>query len=94
MELAKEIKQRQPNATLIVTGIIPRRQYTKERLEINQALKKQAGELGFQYVDLDAAFPTIEINGKKMIQGLLRDQLHPNEEGYEDLAEIMKKLNL
>jgi len=92
--LAKEIKRRQPNAKLVVTGIIPRKDFTKKRLEINALLEKFAEERGYLYVDLDAAFPTVEKNGKKMIQGLMGDQLHPNEEGYEELSQRMKKLNL
>ncbi|NWK54455.1 SGNH/GDSL hydrolase family protein [Verrucomicrobiaceae bacterium N1E253] len=88
--LVTEIKQRQPNARLIVTGILPRKTHAKNRLAVNRRLKESAQQQGYEYLDLSPAFPTTEVNGKKLISGMSPDQLHPNTEGYNRMGDLLK----
>jgi len=92
--LVKEVKKRQPNAELIVTGIIPRRGFVNERASVNKALNDAAKEHGYEYLDMSPAFPTVEQGGKKVIKGLSRDQLHPDGVGYRAMADFLKKEGL
>ena len=91
LNLTREIRKRQPQAQLIVTGIMPRSKFDALRRETNALIRKASGKHGFTYLDLDAAFPVQNAQGKSMIRGLAPDQLHPVAEGYRHLAELIAK---
>ncbi len=87
--LVVECKRRQPQAEILVTGIIPRKGYAEQRAAINQILAQQAADKGYRYLDLSPAFPVNTESG--LIQGLSPDQLHPNTVGYTAMAALLKK---
>lgn len=87
--LVKEIKQRHPSARLIVTGILPRKDLNQERIAVNSKLNASAQQYGYKYIDLSAAFPSIESKGKKVISGMSPDQIHPNTKGYDRMGKLL-----
>lgn len=89
--LVKEIKKRQPEARVVVTGILPRGNHRQELQKVNGTLKSDAQRRGYEYLDLSGAFPTVEKNGKTVISGMYGDQVHPNTEGYTRLADLVAK---
>lgn len=74
------IRQRQPEATVTVLGILPRRGMEKRVASINKEISKLAKKQGFIYknVNKDLLLSNGQIN-----ESLFGDGLHPNAEGYK-----------
>ena len=84
--LIQAIKIRQPNASVLLLGIYPRRKDEEKILELNQGLVKLSGAMNVHY--LDAGNVLLDANGK-IIETLFTDGLHPNAEGYRKLAQVI-----
>lgn len=85
--VTEAIKTRQPQAKLCVMGILPRKNMEKRILQINKGLRKKL-EKNCTYIDLTSLFTS---KGGIINSALFIDGLHPNAEGYEKIAETLKK---
>lgn len=85
--LALAIKERQPAAKLILSGIYPMRKTEKRIVALNQQIAKLAARMKVQFVNPGRVL----LNATQTIdESLFSDGLHPNEEGYEKLASALK----
>ncbi len=85
--LIKAIKVRQPQADILLLGIIPRRnmeprvkELNKEIIKLAQQLKIKGAETGKLFLNKDG----------KVNEAFFTDGLHPNAEGYRLLANFLK----
>ncbi len=77
--LLKSIHDRQPNATIKVVGILPRRDQEQYISNINKRIEEMALKEG--YLFQNAGNVLLDVNGK-IDESLFSDGLHPNEKGY------------
>lgn len=85
--LVLAIKERQPAAKLILSGIYPMRKTEKRIVALNQQVARLAARMKVQFVDPGRVL----LNATQTIdESLFSDGLHPNEEGYEKLAAALK----
>lgn len=84
--LLKQIRQRQPTATIKLVGIFPRRNTEARIASINQQLQKIAQSGKYQFVNpgKNLLLPSGNIN-----ESLFTDGLHPNEAGYSKLGPMV-----
>lgn len=82
--VAKAVRERQPSAKLHVIGILPRRGQEQRISHINSELQKELLNTGAVYVDLA---PFLVKEDGRIDPFLFSDGLHPNEKGYEKIAE-------
>lgn len=78
--LLSAIRQRQPQATIKVIGILPRRQKEQWVKTINCAIKEMAETEGYEYADPGQAL--LLQDGKIDESLFIGDGLHPNDAGY------------
>ncbi|HEY1200743.1 MAG TPA: GDSL-type esterase/lipase family protein, partial [Niastella sp.] len=77
------IQIRQPAASIVVSGILPRRDMEKRIVALNTQIASLASQVKAQYVNPGIVL----LNGQKRIdESLFEDGLHPNEAGYKRLA--------
>lgn len=81
--LVRAIQHRQPKATLILTGIYPRRSQEERVKTLNSELAKIAGDFDAVYFDPGKVLVG---NDGKIVEAYFSDGLHPNEAGYQRLA--------
>jgi len=81
--LVKAIRQRQPGAGLLLSGLLPRRAMEQRVLKLNQRIAQLAREQGVTYIDPGKKLLTPE---GKIDESLFGDGLHPNASGYRRLA--------
>lgn len=89
-QLLEAIGRRQPQARIILAGLLPRRGREPLVEEINRSLESLAADKGCQYIN-----PGVELLGPdgKIQERLFRDGLHPNDDGYALIApHIVAKL--
>lgn len=87
--LIKQIHARQPDATIYVSGILPRRQMLERVLALNPRIGKMAVANGCRFFDLSKRF----MNGQKLNDELFgSDGLHPDAKGYEVLGEGLQQV--
>lgn len=84
--VAKAIRERQPSAQLRVLGILPRKEMEDRIKKINAALQNQLAEMSVTYIDLA---PVLTNEKGKIDLSLFLDGLHPNEKGYERIADVL-----
>lgn len=85
--LIDAIKIRQPKASLMLSGILPRREMEQRIVALNTRIAALAGQLKVQYVN--PGIVLLNAN-KKIEESLFGDGLHPNEAGYKKLAVAIK----
>jgi lysophospholipase L1-like esterase len=86
-QLVTAIQVRQPDATIVLSGILPRRNMEKRIVELNTRIATLAARLKVQYVNSGI----ILLNRQQKIdESLFEDGLHPNEMGYEKLGSAIK----
>jgi lysophospholipase L1-like esterase len=85
--LIDAIQVRQPAASIVVSGILPRRDMEKRIVALNTSIASLASQVKAQYVN-----PGIVLlnSQKKIDESLFEDGLHPNEAGYKRLALAIK----
>lgn len=81
--LVKAIRQRQPGAGLVLSGLLPRRSMEPRILKLNKRVAQLAGKEGLTYIDPGKRLLTSE---GKIDESLFGDGLHPNASGYRRLA--------
>lgn len=84
--LMQSIRARQPQAALLLMGILPCRDREDRVSELNKAYQQLAGELRITFADAGSLF--LEKNGK-LNEALFSDGVHPNAEGYELLGKFI-----
>lgn len=85
--LVQAIKIRQPGISILLMGILPRRNEEKRIAELNSEIVRAAGLLNVNFTDAGNAF--VHADGK-IKEALFSDGLHPNAVGYELLANYIK----
>jgi len=86
--LVEQIKIRQPEATVLLSGILPRRQMEKRILVLNKGIARLSDLLNIKYINPG----TLLLNKAGNIdESLFEDGLHPNAAGYEKLGDQLAK---
>ncbi len=80
--LVRAIKARQPNADIVLIGILPRRNEEVRIATLNQRIAQAAGALNVTFAQPGTVF--LKPDGK-IDESLFSDGLHPNAEGYRQL---------
>lgn len=81
--LTEQIKIRQPKATVLLSGILPRRQMEKRIIVLNKGIAKLSALLHVQYINPG----NVLLSSKgKIDESLFEDGLHPNAAGYKKLG--------
>ena len=88
-ELVRAVRYRQPEAQIHVVGILPRAGKESRIATLNKALQVRLDSEEASYVDLSTEF--LQPNGQ-IIKELFSDGLHPNKEGYQRIAKMLKKV--
>ena len=86
-ELVRAVRHRQPNAKIYVTGILPRTKHEVRVAILNEMLKVRLHIEEATFIDMSSEF--LQPNGK-IINDLFIDGLHPNKEGYQRMAKMLK----
>ena len=82
--LLTQIRIRQPNATIKVVGLLPRRGEESHIKTINERIARMASREGFNYLDVGGH---LLLKDGKIDERLFSDGLHPNEEGYSKIVD-------
>jgi lysophospholipase L1-like esterase len=86
--LVEQIKIRQPKATVLLAGILPRRQMEKRIVVLNKGIARLSDLLHIKYINPG----TLLLNKTGNIdESLFEDGLHPNAAGYEKLGVKLSK---
>jgi lysophospholipase L1-like esterase len=90
--LVKLIRQRQPQARLHIIKIYPRRGKESRVAELNDLLVSKLS--ADKMIDITDATQKLLLKdgSNKIDESLFRDGLHPNEEGYARIANLLKPL--
>ncbi|GAB3968675.1 SGNH/GDSL hydrolase family protein [Spirosoma terrae] len=81
--LVNAIKTRQPSASILLLGILPRRQGEPRIQELNKGIAQASGQLNVTFANPGSVF--LKGDGK-IDESFFTDGLHPNAEGYQKLA--------
>lgn len=85
--LGAAIKLRQPQAELVLMGLLPRRDYEARIAALNLQIANLAGTLNVSFGDVGTVF----LNPEGTIdESFFSDGLHPNAKGYLQLRESLK----
>lgn len=86
--LIEGIKVRQPDAKILVLGVLPRKEMEQRIAKLNLLYAKVAQSLKVKYANAGNLFLN---NTKKVNETLFTDGLHPNAQGYEKLGAFINK---
>ena len=86
--LLDAIRVRQPEATIRVMGILPRRNMEPRVKHINTLIKAMAAQEGYEYADPGEK---LLLENGKIDESLFTDGLHPNNAGYERIVDDFVK---
>ena len=87
-KLVAAIRKRQPQATLYIQKIYPRRGLEERIKRLNQELEnKLKSNASIQWVDV---WDELILRNGKINESLFSDGLHPNAEGYNRIASVLK----
>ncbi len=81
--LIEAIKTKQPNARILLMGILPRRDTEERIVQLNKMLANVAKQSKVNYADAGDLFVKKD---KKIDESIFLDGLHPNAVGYEKLG--------
>ncbi len=87
--LVDAIKSRQPNAKILMIGILPRRDNESRVHGLNLKMAQMASTLHVDYSDPGKVLLNHE---NKIDESYFSDGLHPNEKGYGLLSPLIRKL--
>ncbi len=85
--LLKAIKNRQPKATILLSGIFPRRDMEKRVVALNNRIEKLADLIKARYINPGKVLLK---NDGKIEERFFTDGLHPNKTGYQKLGILME----
>lgn len=85
--LIQAIKSRQPGAEVLMVGILPRRDGETRVAALNEAIAQMTPDVNATFVQ--PGFVFLKPDGK-IDESLFSDGLHPNAEGYRQLAGALK----
>ncbi|MCB0687440.1 MAG: SGNH/GDSL hydrolase family protein [Saprospiraceae bacterium] len=80
--LMEGIKVRQPNAEIIMLGLLPRRNYDERIFQLNEKIAQLASSLNVSYNYIG---DMLLGSDQKIDETLFSDGLHPNAEGYRKM---------
>jgi lysophospholipase L1-like esterase len=86
--LVQQVRQRKPNAAILLGAILPRKNKLERVSALNQKIRKMAAVNHCRFFDLSPKF----MKGRELNDELFMDGLHPNEAGYELLGRDLKDL--
>lgn len=95
MAIVHDLRERLPDANLLLLGILPRGSTAadpqrQKNAVTNELLSVEAGSVGINYLDLASAF--LNADGT-LRSGLLQsDDVHPTAKGYEVMASAMEPI--
>ena len=81
--LVEQIKIRQPKATVLLAGILPRRQMEKRIVVLNKGIARLSDSLHIKYINPGTV---LQNKTENIDESLFGDGLHPNAAGYEKLG--------
>lgn len=84
--LLQAIRERQPAARIWLSGIYPRRNMEERILTLNKKISVLSNQPNMQFIDPGTAL--LQAN-QKIDESFFTDGLHPNEKGYEKLAQAL-----
>lgn len=85
--LVQGVKARQPHSSILLMGLLPRRNMEKRISELNLLIAQLAGQTGIEYAD--DGHILLKSDGK-IDESLFSDGLHPNADGYRKLTPLFK----
>lgn len=86
--LIEAVKERQPQAQILIIGIYPRKGGEKRVADLNEKIVRLCGMENVHYID-----PGVKLldDSGKVVESLFEDgRLHPNEAGYRILAKALQ----
>lgn len=84
--LLKTMRDKQPNAKILVLGILPRKGMEVRIGKLNPLISRMTAGKDLKFIDASAVF----LNPQKRIdESLFSDGLHPNAIGYERLGKVL-----
>jgi len=86
--ILKSIKYHQSGSKLLMIGILPRRNNEERITLLNQKIAQITCLYAVDYIDVSS--PLLMSDGK-INETLFSDGLHPNEKGYQEISELLKK---
>ena len=89
LQLVEAVRIKQPHAAIYVAGIMPRRNYEPRIAELNQELLERLKEHP-EVTFIEMSKKLVDNHGK-LKEKYFSDGLHPNAEGYEQVAKMLKK---
>lgn len=84
--LMKAIREKQPDATILLLGLLPRRDMEKRVASLNAQIAALKWDAKVRYADAGSLFLK---NDHKINESLFSDGLHPNAEGYERFGKFI-----
>jgi len=83
------VQERQPNARLVLLGLLPRVDKEKRMRNLNTGIAALASSKGVDYADIGIAL----LGKDQIIDGrLFSDGLHPNAKGYRKLGKVLQQI--
>jgi hypothetical protein len=85
-QLVEAVKQRQPRAQILLSGIFPRRNMEVRVKQLNKTMEQMAGQSGALFINPGKLL--LNEQGK-VDESLFGDGLHPNVAGYQKIAPVL-----
>ncbi|MBX2875824.1 MAG: SGNH/GDSL hydrolase family protein [Saprospiraceae bacterium] len=86
--LLEAVKSRQPQADILLMGILPRRDREERVAKLNIGIAQLAGKQDVSFDDIGHIF----LENGKVIERLFSDGLHPNAAGYQMMGEVLRPI--
>jgi lysophospholipase L1-like esterase len=84
--LMKAVREKQPDAAILLLGLLPRRDMEKRVASLNAQIAALKWDAKVRYADAGSLFLK---NDHKINESLFSDGLHPNAEGYERFGKFI-----
>lgn len=87
--LLDAIRYRQPEAEILLMGLLPRRDYEARIVDLNLQIARLAGDQDIRFGDVGSVFLQPD---HKIDESLFSDGLHPNADGYKRFGSALLPL--